>query len=182
LRREKLWQIRVSPDYHPAQVFLEDYPMAGGKKTGVDAGLLVLRLALGGIFIAHGVSKVISPGGVNGFSDFVASLGLPGFLPPYPLAVAAITAEIGGGLLVVLGLFARPAALALAVVMAVAIWKVHSKNGFWLAASAAKEGPIANGMEYCLALLSMALCIFFAGAGGISALPKKGGGGGGKPA
>ena len=155
--------------------------MAGGKKTGVDAGLLILRLALGGIFIAHGVTKVISPEGVKGFADFVASLGLP-VVPAYPLAVAAVTAEIGGGLLVVLGLFARPAALALAVVMAVAIWKVHWANGFWLAGEATKEGKILNGMEYCVALLAMALCIVFAGAGSISALPKKGGGPGGKPA
>jgi putative oxidoreductase len=156
--------------------------MAGGKQTGVDAGLLILRLGLGGIFIAHGVAKVLSPGGVQGFADTVGNLGMPTFLPPYPLAVAAITAEIGGGLLVVLGLFARPAALALAVVMAVAIWKVHWANGFWLAAEATKEGKILNGMEHCVALLAMALCIFFAGAGSICALPKKGGGPGGKPA
>jgi putative oxidoreductase len=174
----------VLPDYHPRQDFLEEFQMAGGKNSGLDAGLLILRLALGGIFIAHGVTKVIGTGGVQGFADFVGSLGLPAAVPPYPLAVAAVVAEIGGGLLVVLGLFARPAALALAVVMAVAIWKVHWANGFWLAKTAAKEGPIANGMEYCVALLSMALCIFFAGPGGVSALPKKGGGGppGGKPA
>ncbi len=159
--------------------------MAGGKNSGVDTGLLILRLALGGIMIAHGVDKVLSPEGVKGFADVVASLALPGNLPAYPLAVAVITTEIGGGVLVVLGLFARLAALAIIVEMAVAVWKVHWVNGFWLAMQAGQDGRIHNGFEYNVAIISMALCILFAGAGCASLLPKKGGGGGGpggKPA
>jgi len=153
--------------------------MAGGKNAGQDLGLLVLRLVLGGIFIAHGVQKLMGPG-VGGFSDFLASLQLPS---PYPLAVATISAEIGGGLLVVLGIFPRIGAIALAAVMAVAIWKVHWPNGFFLPGEAAEKGPIKMGFEYNLALLGMALCILLAGAGRIGLFPKKGGGGppGGPP-
>ncbi len=149
--------------------------MADGKKTGLDFGLLVLRLALGGIFIAHGVAKVWGPGapGLQGVSDFLGNLGVP---YPYPMAVATISAEIGGGLLVVLGLFARLGALSLAVVMAVAILKVHWKNGFFLPQKMEAAGHIPNGYEYALALGCMALCILFAGAGGFRVpLGKRGG-------
>jgi putative oxidoreductase len=149
--------------------------MAGGKNTGVDIGLLVLRLALGGIFIAHGVQKLLGPG-LEGFSTFVANLGVP---YPYPAAVAALSAEIGGGILVVIGLFSRFGAISLAAVMGIAIWKVHLPNGFWLAGSVEKAGPVPNGIEYCLALLAMALCIVLAGPGGMQIplrKPKKPGG------
>ena len=158
--------------------------MANGKSGGVDMGLLVLRLALGGIFIAHGVGKLLAPKGVQGFADFLASLSLPlvaGNLI-YPLAVAVVSAEIGGGLLVILGLFARLGGLALAILMAVAIWKVHFANGFFLPLEAKGPGPIAQGYEYNVALLAMALCILLAGPGQIAFAPPRKGGKGDKPA
>jgi putative oxidoreductase len=145
--------------------------MAGGKNAGQDLGLLVLRLVLGGIFIAHGVQKLTGVG-VGGFADFLGTLELPS---PYPLAVATISAEIGGGLLVVLGVFPRIGALALAVVMGVAIWKVHWAKGFFM--QIPEKEPGTFGFEYNLALLGMALCVLLAGAGNIGLFPKKGGGG-----
>ncbi len=138
--------------------------MSDGKKAGLDFGLLILRLALGGIFIAHGVGKLLAEGGVNGFANTVANLGLPA---PLPMAYAAVASELGGGLLVVLGLLARLGALSLAGVMVVAIVKVHWANGFFMKLTAEKAGYIPNGYEYCLALLAMALCVLFAGPGKI---------------
>jgi putative oxidoreductase len=150
--------------------------MSLGKITGTDVGLVVARLALGGIMIAHGVQKLLSPTGVQGFTDFLAKLEVP--YANY-LAIAAISAEIGGGLLVALGLFARLGAFSIAGVLLVAIFKVHLKNGFWIPLKVESPGEVPWGMEYTLALLALALCILFAGGGTLSlfaAKPK-----GGKP-
>jgi len=141
--------------------------MGDSKGSGVDIGLLFLRLALGGVMMAHGIKKLIGPG-VEGFSGFLANLGLP---QPYWMAIAAISAEIGGGLLVVLGLFAPLGALGIFITVAVAAWTVHLQHGFWLVERAAadiKQGdPIPNGVEYTVVLAAMALCIVFAGPGRI---------------
>ena len=74
-----------------------------------DLGLLVLRLAIGGIVIAHGFIKIgwpISFGNrgadaVRGVAGFFGGLG---FWPPMLWAIVSIVAEIGGSLLTVLGL------------------------------------------------------------------------------
>lgn len=145
--------------------------MANGKKDATDFGLLILRLALAVIMVWHGVLKVLPPNTVKGFADYVASLGLN---PAYPLAVAAIVAEIGGGLLVGLGIVPRLGALGIAGVMVVAIWKVHLPDGF-LNRIEVVEGvkKVTLGFEYNVALLAMALCILFAGGGRFSALAAK---------
>jgi len=152
--------------------------MAGGKGlAGSDVGLLLLRLALGAIMIAHGVGKVYpNPAdGVAGFSNYVANLGVP---YPYPMAWAAVAAEIGGGLLVVVGLFARIGALSIAGVMFVALFMVHWQNGFFIPQDATHVGRISVGYEYTLALLAMALCLVCTGPGRIKVpLGKKGPGG-----
>ena len=85
-------------------------------------GLLLLRLAIGIIFISHGYPKLIHPGAMRGM--FVQH-GLPGYF----VETAGVLEVLGGGLLI-LGLFTRIAALLLAIEMAVAIWKVHSDGGY----------------------------------------------------
>ena len=146
--------------------------MAGGKMSGKDFGLLVLRLALGGIMIAHGVEK-LRVMGVDKFAEFIANQGFPG--PPQALAIAVLAGEIGGGALVILGLMAQLGALAIAAVMVGAIVKVHLQNGFFLPLVATEPGPLKYGVEYCVALLGMALCILFAGPGAMAIRLKKGG-------
>lgn len=66
----------------------------------------VARLLLALIFILAGFSKLTDPAGTAAYME---SGGVPGLLV-WP----TIVVELGGGLLVALGLFARPAALALA--------------------------------------------------------------------
>ncbi|MGQ9591387.1 MAG: DoxX family protein [Planctomycetota bacterium] len=144
--------------------------MANGKNDAADFGLLILRLALAVIMIWHGAMKVFPLESLEKFAGFLGNLGLPS---PYPLAVAATVAEIGGGLLVGLGILPRLGALGIAAVMLVAIFKVHLKNGFLLKTTADAPGPIPHGFEYNLALLAMALCILFAGGGKLSALAPK---------
>jgi putative oxidoreductase len=86
-------------------------------------GLLTLRLALGVIFFAHGYPKLAHLGG--GMQGFFIEHGLPGYF----VYIAGVL-EVFGGLLLMIGLFTRPAALLLAAEMAVAIWKVHSSRGY----------------------------------------------------
>lgn len=134
------------------------------KRRGVDLGLLLVRLALGGIFIAHGVTKIM--GGIPEFAKHLGGLGIP---EPQIMAYATIAAEILGGLMVALGILPRIGALALAVVMGVAIFKVHLANGFFLVIKATQTieagSWIPHGVEYCVALLAMSLAVFFAGGG-----------------
>ncbi|MGB1027605.1 MAG: DoxX family protein, partial [Rhodospirillaceae bacterium] len=87
-------------------------------------GALVLRLALGIMFVAHGWLKV-SVFTVAGTVAFFESVGFPGWL-----AYVTIVAEIGGGLLLIAGLYARWVALATIPLLLGAL-SVHFANG-WL--------------------------------------------------
>lgn len=108
-------------------------------------GLLVLRIALGVIFLTHGYPKLTrSAAAMQGM--FVQH-GLPAHL----VYVAGVL-ETFGGILLIVGLFARPVALLLAVEMAVAIAKVHSGHG--IMALREYEFPLALGTA-CLALATV---------------------------
>ncbi len=107
-------------------------------------GLLILRIALGVIYIYHGYPKLIHGGGMQGM---FAQHGLPGYF----VFVAGVLEVFGGGLLL-LGLFTRAAALLLAIEMAVAIWKVHSGGGIMAVHN--YEFPLALGTA-CFALATV---------------------------
>ena len=67
----------------------------------VDLALLVFRVAIGAVFIAHGVNHIIGGGKIAGTGRWFESLGMkPGWFHAW---TASIT-EIGAGLLLVLGL------------------------------------------------------------------------------
>ena len=86
---------------------------------------LLLRIALGAMFIAHGLLKllVFTPAGTVGFFE---SLGMPGWF-----AYSTMGAELIGGVLLVLGVQARAVSLALLPVLIGSIVLVHGANG-WL--------------------------------------------------
>lgn len=114
-------------------------------------GLLILRAALGIIFFTHGFPKLMRGGGA--MQEMFIQHGLPAHF----VYVAGIL-ETFGGLLLILGLFARGAALLLGIEMCVAIVKVHSIHG--IMAVHEYEFPFALGAA-CFALAT-------AGAGIIS--------------
>jgi putative oxidoreductase len=127
-------------------------------------GPAVLRVCVGAVFIAHGAQKLFGMWGgpgLNGTAAMLTALGLP---YPYPLAVLLAVTEFGGGLLLALGGLTRWVALALAIDMAVAIWKVHYGNGFFLTDQAARGG----GYEYAMVLLGALICLTLTGPGGLS--------------
>ncbi len=96
---------------------------AGGASAAADFGFLALRVLAGlGLAFEHGIKK-FPPS--DGFAHMVTGMGMPAFM-----AWGATCAELGGGILLALGLFSRPAALLIAVNMCVAIFGVHGSQPF----------------------------------------------------
>ena len=124
--------------------------------TDNGSAALALRVPVGIIFAAHGAQKLFGwfgGYGLEGTGQFFGSIGLN---PGYLMALLAGAAEFFGGLGLIVGLLVRPAAVALAFAMLVAIVSAHWGKGFFLA---------SGGLEYALALLAAALSLAFSGAG-----------------
>lgn len=124
--------------------------------------LLPVRIALGWIFIAHGGQKLFGLWGGHGLQSTAGFFEQMGFRPGILHAILAGGGEFFGGLMVLLGLWPRFGALLISIVMAVAVYTVHAKNGFFLA---------NQGYEYNVALLGLSLCILFGGSGKWSVKP-----------
>lgn len=92
-----------------------------------DLAPLLLRVVTGLIFAMHGWQKL--QGGVPGVSGMLTSLGFPA---PELFAVILIAAELGGGILLIVGAFTHWVAKILAIVALVALVTVHLKAGFFL--------------------------------------------------
>src|SRR5262249_10241854 len=104
---------------------------------------LVMRLALGAVMFPHGAQKVF--GWVGGGGGSVTVPGLPGMgLPPW-LTVLVMAFELGGSILLILGLLTRLAALGIGCVMAGAWITVHAKVGFFMNWAGSQKG---EGFEY----------------------------------
>jgi putative oxidoreductase len=88
-------------------------------------GATLLRVTLGGLFLAHAGLKyfVFTPAGT---AQFFESVGLPG-----GLAYAVLTAEVVGGTALILGLYTRIVALSLIPILLGAIVSVHASAGFF---------------------------------------------------
>ena len=115
-------------------------------------GLLVLRLALGAVMIAHGYQKVF--GGMPQFMQMLQHMGIPAWM-----AYLTVAAEFGGGILLVAGFLTRLAALAIFIDMVVAIIKVHLHNGLF-----SKNG----GFEFPMVCGAIAFSLIWSGAGPIA--------------
>lgn len=138
-------------------------------------GLLLLRVVIGLIMVAHGYPKLfggagkgeklpedtkeklgegfagfMDQGGIEATAGTMEQLGLPN---PQMNAWAAALIEFGGGLAMVLGWKARPAAAAIAFSQLVAVNKVHAGQG------------VVGGYEFNASLIAGAGCIALAGPG-----------------
>jgi putative oxidoreductase len=124
-----------------------------------DVTLLILRLAVGLTFAAHGAQKAFgwwNGPGIEGWQKIVAGMRFH----PAPLwTLVSVGAELVGGLLIAIGLFTPLAATMLIGQSVVIILKVHLPNGFWN-----KTG----GIEFPLALAAGVLVALGVGPGSLS--------------
>jgi putative oxidoreductase len=122
----------------------------------MKVGRLLLRGAVGGVFVAHGTQKLFGWFGGHGLEATAQGFESMGLRPGRVNAIAAGAAEASGGALMLLGLATPLAASAITSVMLTAINRVHFKNGPW-----ATNG----GYEYNAALIGAALALAETGPG-----------------
>lgn len=117
----------------------------------IELGALVLRLTLGTMFVAHALLKYFVFT-LPGTAQFFGSLGLPPELGYFTFA-----AELIGGVLLLLGVYARYVALALVPILIGATW-AHVGNGWVFSAP-------NGGWEYPAFLTAAAIVQFLVGDG-----------------
>jgi putative oxidoreductase len=132
----------------------DDERKAFGWTASADIGLLVLRLALGGAFVMHGLQKVFGLFGGPGIDAFAGYLQSVGFREARILAWVTGVTELGGGALLVLGLFTPLAAAGVLGVMANVI-ALKYRGGFFA----------PKGVELEAVYAAMAFAVLFAGPG-----------------
>lgn len=120
-----------------------------------DTALLVLRLVLGVVFVAHGWKKVFIDG-MNGKDGTIAMFAAMNVPLPRASAWGVASAEVLGGALLVLGLLTTAAAGALMLLFAMVTYFVHLPNGLFV-----NEGGVEFTLLITVALLQ--LVIFGAG-------------------
>ena len=121
-------------------------------QSNTDIAALVLRLALGGVLLAHSAYLKFVVFSLAGTAQFFSGLGLPAFM-----AYLVFGAEVVAGILLVVGYKTRWASLAMVPILLGATW-VHWSNG-WLFSNA------GGGWEYPLLLSCIAVVQFFLGGG-----------------
>jgi putative oxidoreductase len=128
-------------------------------------GPVVLRFAVGTMFVAHGMQKfgMFGGGGLSGTAAYFESIGLA---PGLPLALVAALTESVGGLLLLAGIFTRYASAALIVGTLGSIWFVHLPNGYFL--NWAITPGRGHGVEYSLVIVAALFCLALTGPGDLS--------------
>lgn len=107
--------------------------------------LSVVRIVTALLFIPHGTQKLFGiPGAQQAVPTVFSLMGFAGIL------------ECVGGVLILLGVFTRPAAFVLSGHMAVAYFMAHAPRGFW---------PILNSGEMAVLYCFVFLYLAFAGGG-----------------
>jgi putative oxidoreductase len=123
-------------------------------RSAVDWSLLVLRVVLGVVFMAHGAQKLFGAFGGPGLAAIVQAMGPVGYL--------VTIGEFFGGLGLIAGILPRFSAGSIIVIMLGAIEMVHGKVGFFMNWSGHQAG---EGYEYHLLAIASLLPIVIAGPG-----------------
>jgi putative oxidoreductase len=125
----------------------------------MSSGLLLLRLALGGIMAAHGAQKLFGWWGGPGLSGTAGMCNKMAYRAPFLMACGLALAEFGGGLSLATGLLTPLGALAVVTVMINAVYLVHWAKGFFVA---------NGGYEFNLLIVASALALATIGPGRFS--------------
>jgi putative oxidoreductase len=119
----------------------------------MDIGLVIIRVAVGALFVIHGTQKLFGWFGGYGLTGTAGFMGQLRYRKPRFAAFAAGAFETGAGLFLILGLLTPLAAAAIVGVMINAI------------VSAKWRQPLIGGYELDLAYSAVAAGLGFAGAG-----------------
>lgn len=140
---------------------MTDKQSGGAGITANDWGLLLLRLTMGGIMLLHGIPKLMN--GIDGIKGMVVEKGMPEFV-----AYGVHVGETLAPLLIIFGLFTRPAALVFSINMLIAGLLAHSDNLFAMG----ERGGLQNETLWLYLLGGLALV--FTGSGKIGVRQGKG--------
>jgi putative oxidoreductase len=131
-------------------------PAVGGLYAGLQSlALPILRAGLGLILMAHGCQKLFGMFGGMGLNGNAALFDRLGYHPGMFWGTLVGCTETFGGVLLVIGLFTRPAATAVMIFMLFSIHFTSAKGFFW------SQG----GMEYSILILLVALVFAIRGGG-----------------
>jgi putative oxidoreductase len=122
----------------------------------MSLGVLVIRVAVGLLFVGHGAQKLFGSFGGHGPEGTGAFFESQGMRPGRLMAVAAGAAELVGGALFAAGLLTPVGAALISATMITAMLTVHAGKGLW-----ATEG----GVEYNLVLVAAVFGVTAIGAG-----------------
>ena len=122
--------------------------------SAIDVALLLARVIVGVVFMAHGAQKLFGAFGGPGLSAVVGMMG--------PLGYLVSIGEFFGGLGLVVGFLSRFSAASIIVIMLGAIAMVHGKVGFFMNWMGNQGG---EGFEYHLLAIGILLVILIAGPG-----------------
>ena len=123
-------------------------------RSAVDWALLVARIVVGVVFMAHGAQKLFGAFGGPGLSAVVQMMG--------PLGYLVTIGEFFGGLGLIFGFLSRFSAASIILIMLGAIGMVHSQFGFFMNWTGKQAG---EGFEYHLLVIGILLPILIAGPG-----------------
>lgn len=133
---------------------------------GTDLGLLFLRFAVGGVFVAHGMQKVFGMWGGPGIVGFARTLDGFGYQQSLTLAWVTGITELVGGAFVVLGVLTPLAAAGLlAIMINVVLLKLGVGGGFFVFSAV---GADPNSVELEIVLGLAAATLVFTGAGRVA--------------
>ena len=128
-------------------------------------GPTLLRLAVGTVFVAHGLARLL-PLADSGMSETVALFEALAFQAPYAVAMTLGWVEVVGGVVLVLGAYTGWTAFALLLTTVVTSWKLHLPHGLFLNWSLAPG--VQHGYEFDLLLVGALLSLIATGGGSLS--------------
>lgn len=124
----------------------------------VSFALLVLRLGVGAVVLAHGIKHLM------GRDRTTRWFGAIGFAAPGFQWFASTATEVGVGILLIAGAGTGLAAAGLISLMTVAFWTVHRRAGFFITAFMRDDTEV-EGYEYVAVLALVGLALAIAGPG-----------------
>jgi putative oxidoreductase len=131
-------------------------------------GLLVLRLSLAVVLVAHGAHVLFGAfggggAGAGGLSQTAAYMSALGLSPAFPIAVAGGVVQLVGGSLIGTGWFTRSASTVTAAWFTLMLFRDSARWGFFM--NWVLDPTRGHGMEFPLLLIGGLACLAVAGAG-----------------